>query len=368
MPKDTVSHHRIQIDRIDAKIVKLLNERAKIALKIGQTKRQNKRQAYAPEREQQILNRLARQNKGAFPEHALKNVYREILSACRSLQSPLHVSYLGPEATFTHGAALKQFGQSTQMTPQPTIGAVFEAVESGEAEYGVVPIENSTEGIVTHTVDCLLESPLKICGETLLEIAHCLLGQKKGITPQQIYSHSQATAQCRQWLEKHYPHVTITETTSTARAAQLAGQDPESYAIGSELAAKQYGLKVLRRRIEDHQNNMTRFLVLGTESPKKTIHDKTSLAFSVRDEPGILHKMLEPFSRAGINLSKIESRPMIRLDTGKSKALRKRGRWEYVFFLDLDGHIRSPKVQKAIAQLEERCLFLKILGSYPRGK
>ena len=368
MASDPISRHRARIDRIDSQIAKLLNQRADLAVKIGKTKRKNRRRTYAPEREQQILNRLARQNGGAFPEHALRNVYREVLSACRALQSPLRVTYLGPEATFTHGATLKNFGQSTQMTPQLTIGAVFEAVESGEAEYGVVPIENSTEGAVTHTVDRLLESPLHICGEILLEISHCLLGQKKGITPQQIYSHVQATAQCRGWLERHYPTVSLAEATSTARAAQLASQDPKSYAIGSELAAKQYDLKVLHRHIEDHGNNMTRFLVLGTEAPKKTGKDKTSLAFSVKDEPGILYKMLEPFHRAGINLSKIESRPMMRLETNKARTARKQGRWEYVFFLDLAGHVLSPKVKKAIAQLEKRCLFLKVLGSYPQCK
>lgn len=368
MPPSKLSTLRSKIDQVDARIVKLLGERARLAVRVGEAKKKNKKQTYAPDREQSVLSRIVRLNNGSFPSHALRSIYREVLSACRALQSPLTVAYLGPEATFTHSASLKQFGQSTQMIPGESITAVFEAVESGEAEFGVVPIENSTEGVITHTLDQLLESPLQICGEILMPITHCLLGQKRGIKPQQIYTHSQATAQCRVWLERNYPKVPVTQVASTGRAAQLAAKDPKAYAIGSELAAKPYGLKVLRRGIEDNPQNMTRFLTIGRTMPKRSGDDKTSLVFSVRDEAGVLYKMLEPFHKAGINLSKIESRPMVRLKGQKAKSRSRAGKWEYAFFLDLDGHISAPKVQKAVAQLEKKCLYLKILGSYPRGK
>lgn len=364
----SLSKLRKKIDEIDAKILKLLDLRAQTAIKIGQAKERGKKQTYAPDREQKILNQILKANKGIFPNQALRNVYREVLSACRSLQTPIQVAYLGPEATFTQIAALKHFGHSTKMLPQSTINAVFEVVESGEIKYGVVPIENSTEGVVTHTLDRLMESPLQICGEVLLVISHCLLGQKKGIIPTQIYSHPQATAQCRNWLDRHYANVFIAPATSTARAAQMAAQDPKTYAIGSELAAKQYNLKLLRQNIEDHKHNITRFLILGTESPKRSGDDKTSLVFAVKDRVGILYEMLSPFSKASINLSKIESRPMMRLDSAKVKGRAQHDRWEYAFFIDLDGHIRSPRVKKAIEELESMCVFLKVLGSYPRGK
>jgi len=368
MATDIIKKFRAKIDQIDAKIIRLLNERAGVALKIGQAKKKGRLEAYAPDREHQVLSNLNQKNGGPFPVQALRNVYREVISACRSLQSPMQVAYLGPEATFTHNATMKHFGQSTRMLPETTISAVFEAVESEECNYGIVPIENSTEGVVTSTMDRLIESPLKICGEVLLEINHCLLGRKKSITPSQIYSHPQAMAQCRAWLERHYPNVALTPVDSTAHAAQLASDDDHAYAIGSELAAKHYSLKLLVGHIEDHPNNMTRFLVLGTLSPKRTGHDKTSLVFAVKDEPGILFKMLDPFQKAGINLSKIESRPMVRLDASKAKTRRNADRFEYAFFIDLDGHIQSKKVKEAVRQLERKCHFLKVLGSYPRGK
>ena len=368
MSDDLIKRHRAKIDAIDARIIRLLNQRAKLALQIGKAKRKGRQEAYAPDREQQVLKNLTKAHSGPFPEQVLRNIYQEVISACRALQSPMLVAYLGPEATFTHSATLKHFGQSMRMVPEMTINSVFEAVESAEADYGVVPIENSTEGVVTSTMDRLIESPLQICGEILLPVSHYLLGRKKGITPEQIYSHPQAMAQCRAWLERHYPNVPLTPVESTGQAAQLAGEDGKAYAIGSELAASHYNLKIIHPKIEDHHNNMTRFLVLGTKGPKRSGQDKTSLVFAVKDEPGILYKMLEPFEAAGINLSKIESRPMVRLNPSKAKARRNQGRWEYAFFIDLDGHIQSRKVKQAVEQLEKKCQFLKVLGSYPRGK
>lgn len=368
MSKRTLARLRTRIDALDAKLVKILDERARAARCIGKIKQKRQQNTYDPEREQAVLKRITRLGRGDFPAVAIRNVYREVLSACRALQSPLQVAYLGPSATFTHAAALKHFGQSMPMTPAATIGGVFAAVESGAAQYGVVPVENSTEGAVTHTFDRLLESPLVICGEVMLPISHCLLGQGSKTKPKKIYSHSQATAQCREWLEKNYPGVPLSEVSSTARAAQLAGEDAQTLAIGSELAAREYGLKVLKRQIEDHHHNITRFLILGTAAPKATGHDKTSLAFSVNDEPGILSRMLIPFAEQGINLSKIESRPMVRLAVSRGKTLQKRRHWEYVFFLDLEGPIGSSKVARAVGALEKKCLFLKVLGSYPRSK
>lgn len=368
MSKAKLSELRKKIDAVDQRILKLLNQRAKTAVAIGKAKAQGKQATYAPDREQKLLKNIVRSNRGVFPTQALQSVYREILSACRSLQAPIQVAYLGPEATFTQSAALGHFGHSAEMVSQTTINAVFEVVESGEVKYGVVPVENSTEGVVTHTLDRLLESPLQICGEILLEIRHCLLGRRSGVAPDLIYSHPQATAQCRSWLDRHYPNVTVSPVTSTARAAQLAAQNPKAYAIGSELAASRYDLKLIKKGIEDHRHNITRFLVLGTESPKPSGDDKTSLVFSVRDEVGILYRMLQPFYKAGLNLSKIESRPMMRLHASKVKSRAKSHRWEYAFFIDLNGHIQSPRVKKAVAGLEKMCLYLKVLGSYPRGK
>ena len=368
MSADTIKKYRAKIDAIDEKIIKLLNQRAKLALQIGTAKRKGRQDAYAPDREQQVLKNLAKVKGGPFPDQVLRNIYREVISACRALQSPMMVAYLGPEATFTHSATLKHFGQSTRMVPEMTINSVFEAVESAEADYGVVPIENSTEGVVTSTMDRLIESPLQICGEVLLPVNHYLLGRKKAIKPEQIYSHPQAMAQCRAWLERHYPNVPLTPVDSTGHAAQLASEDGKAYAIGSELAAGHYNLKVINAKIEDHPNNMTRFLVLGTKGPKRSGQDKTSLVFAVKDEPGILYKMLGPFETAGINLSKIESRPMVRLDASKAKTRKSADRWEYAFFIDLDGHIQTRKVKQAVEQLEKKCQFLKVLGSYPRGK
>jgi chorismate mutase / prephenate dehydratase len=363
-----LTEQREKIDTIDEKIIKLLTDRAKTALRIGQIKKQGSGSAYAPEREQKVLTKILKKNKGPFPEEALKNIYSEVLSACRALQAPLSVAYLGPEATYTHAASLKKFGRSTEMLAQNTISGVFDSVEAADVPFGVVPVENSTEGMVTHTLDRLLESPLFICGEILLEISHSLLGHKKGVRPQQIYSHAQATAQCRSFLERYYADVPVRAVSSTAMAAQLVSNDPSSYAIGSELAGQRYGLKVLKSHIEDHRGNMTRFLVIGKEMPKKSGNDKSSLVFSVRDEVGILYAMLEPFHEAGINLSKIESRPMVRLDAKHAKKRAQKNSWEYAFFVDLEGHIETAKVKRAVAALEKKCQFLKVLGSYPKGQ
>ncbi len=359
--KDSLKPHREQVDRIDREILDLLNDRAAIVLKIGDLKKQSRQEVFAPVREKSLIDNLTRRNPGPFPTHALRAVYGEILSASRVLQSPIKVSYLGPEATFTHLAALKAFGRSTELIPESSISKVFDAVEHKRAQLGVVPIENSTEGVVGATLDCFLDSPLKITSETTLPISHHLLSRAKSVKDvKRIYSHTQALSQCRSWLERHVPHVPLIEADSTARAAEKAAGDPQAAGIAGEHAAEIYGLNILKRNIEDNPNNMTRFLIVsnagaGGKTSARTGSDKTSILFSVKDQVGVLYKMLQPFYEKKINLTKIESRPL------KKKA------WEYIFFIDMDGHLEDRKVADAIRRLEKQCLFLKVLGSYPKA-
>jgi chorismate mutase/prephenate dehydratase len=347
---------RKKIDVIDDEILALLNKRSEVVLEVGHIKRSQKTRFYKPDRERQILERLTTSNGGPFPNDALKAIYREILSASLSLEEPLKVSCLGPLATFTHLAALRHFGSSATFVPVDSIRKVFENVETGKAEYGVVPIENSNEGIVSYTLDMFMDSDLKVVAEIILEVAHNLLSrQTDRARIRKIYSHPQALAQCRGWLESNMPGILTKETTSTARAAELAARDRESAAIASEVAARMYDLAMLERNIEDNRHNVTRFLVISKEFPPKTGNDKTSIMFSIKDRPGSLYEILLPFKRAKINLTKIESRPS------------RRKAWEYIFFVDMEGHIEDKKVMKAIGQLKEGCLYLKILGSYPQG-
>ncbi|MFZ6016007.1 MAG: prephenate dehydratase [Nitrospirota bacterium] len=347
---------RGNIDEIDNEILKLLNKRAETVIKIAHTKRNEKEKFYSPERERQILERLTTLNKGPFPNDTLKVIYREILSASLSLEEPLRVACLGPLATFTHLAALRHFGSSATFVPVESIKGVFETVEAGKTEFGVVPIENSNEGVISYTLDMFMDYDLKVSAEVMLEISHNLLsksGDKARI--KKIYSNPQATAQCRRWLESNISEIPILESTSTAKAAELASEDDEAAAIASELAAKVYDLHFVKRHIEDSKHNFTRFLVISKEFPPKTGRDKTSIMFSIKDRPGALHDILTPFKKAKINLTKIESRPS------------KRKAWEYIFFLDMEGHIDDRKVRKAIDNIKDSCLYLKILGSYPHG-
>lgn len=347
---------RRQIDRLDRKILALLNHRAKTALRVGKIKMARREDLYSPTREKVLLERLKKKNHGPFPNHALQSVYREILSASRSLHAPMTIAYLGPEATFTHMAALKHFGRSSEMVPVPSIARVFDEVEHHRAECGVVGIENSTEGVVGATLDRFLDSPLQIIAEVTLPIAHHFMtrqGTARGI--RRIFSHPQAIGQCRAWLEENFPGIPLIEVDSTARAAARAAEEGQTAAIASEEAARCYGLKIVYRHIEDNPNNITRFLVLGGKSPGRTGRDKTTILFSVKNEAGILYRMLEPFYSHGINLTKIESRPL------KKKA------WEYIFFVDFDGHSEELRVKKALHELEAKCLFVKHLGSYPKA-
>lgn len=347
---------RGEIDKIDDEILDLLNKRAKIVIEIAHIKRRENSSFYSPEREKEIIQRLISINKGPFPNDAVKMLFREILSASLSLEEPLKVACLGPLATFTHLAAMRYFGSSASFLPVEGIKDVFEAVYSEWSEYGVVPIENSNEGFVSYTLDMFMDYDLKIAGEVMLVISHNLLsksGDKKRV--KKIYSHPQATAQCRKWLEMNMPGVPVYESTSTARAAELASKEEDAAAIASEVAAKIYDLSFVERRIEDYKDNYTRFLIIGKESPKRSGRDKTSIMFSTKDRPGALYSILEPIKQAKINLTRIESRPS------------KRKAWEYIFFADMEGHIEDRKVKKAIEEVSEGCLYLKILGSYPAG-
>lgn len=354
---DSIERLRRSIDAIDAEILKLLNQRAELAIAIGKEKSRLDVPYHVPEREREILERLERLNQGPFPTEALKAVFREIMSATLSLEEPLTVAYLGPKATFTHLACLQQFGLSARYIAFNSIQEVFEEVERDRVAYGVIPIENSIEGVVHHTLDMFVDSSLLICGEVSLEITHNLLAQTDNLSAiTKVYSHPHALAQCRGWLENNLPGVPIYEVSSTAKAAELVLEEPTAAAIASEAAAHLYGLKVLKKRIEDHLHNYTRFLVIGKKPAQRSGDDKTSILFSVKDRVGALYHMLEPFARHGINLTKIESRP------SRTKL------WEYVFFLDLEGHVEDGPVRAALEELSERCLFLKVLGSYPRSK
>jgi chorismate mutase/prephenate dehydratase len=273
------------------------------------------------------------------------------------LEQPLKVAFLGPQATFTHVAAMQQFGFSAQLVPVRSIPAIFEEVSRGRASYGVVPVENSNEGVVSHTLDMFMSADLKIIAEVLLEISHDLLNISGNLGDiRKIISHPQAIAQCRNWLEENLPDIPLVDAPSTASAAQQATEDASSAAIASETAASLYGLRVVKRKIEDNPNNFTRFLVIGKEVQGPSGRDKTSILFSIKDEPGILYRMLEPFNKRNLNLTKIESRPM------KSKA------WEYIFFLDIEGHVADPDVAAAVEELQDYCQFVKVLGSYPKAK
>ncbi len=347
---------RKKIDLIDDEIVRLLTERAEVVTKIAQIKRDAGLPFHNPDRERAILERVTASCKGMFPKDALKVIFREIISASLSLEEPLKVAYLGPEGTFTHLAAIRHFGSSANYIPVERIKAIFEAVEAKRADYGLVPIENSNEGVVSYTLDVFVDCDLKIAAEVLLEVSHNLLSRDGDIKKvKRVFSHPQASAQCREWLERHLPQIPVLDAVSTAKAAEIAAQDEEAAAIASELAARLYDLNFIERRIEDNKNNFTRFLVIARDYPKKTGKDKTSIMFSLKDKPGALFNVLLPFKKANINLSKIESRPS------------KRRAWEYIFFADMIGHIEDKVLREAIEEVKDNCLYLKHLGSYPIG-
>ena len=351
---ESVDALRKKIDQVDSRIVALLNERASLALKIGNQKNRTGKPVYVASREREIYRQISDANTGPLPVASIRSVYREILSACRGVETQMKVAFFGPEATFTHMAAQRHFGRTVRYSPEPTIGDVFRAVSAGNADYGVVPIENSTEGVVTHTLDLLQDTDVQICGEVSVDIELCLLsrsGRPKDV--RRILSHSHALGQCRRWIAAHYAGAAVEEVSSTAQAAKEARSDREAAAVSSRLAGDIYGLKIIQGNIADNHDNITRFFVIGGDPPSATGQDKTSIAFAVKDRVGVLHEMLAPFAKNDINLTKIESRP------SRQKA------WEYVFFIDFRGHRQEPRIKRALDQLAENCVFLKVLGSYP---
>ncbi len=355
-----VDKHRKAIDAIDAKILEFLNERAKASQAIGKIKLTKGQGIYAPHREKEVLDRLKALNKGPVSAAALEAIYREIMSSSISLEKQVRIAYLGPEFTFTHQAAKKKFGASVDYFPCTNISDVFVEVEKHRSDYGVVPVENSTEGAINYTLDMFIESPLKICAELYLPISHHLISNAASVkTVNQVYSKPEALAQCRLWLESNLPGVKLLSTSSTTAAAKYVAEHPqfknEIACVASILAAKAYNLKVLANDIEDGPNNTTRFIVISRGEAKPTGRDRTSLVFAVKDRVGALHDILVPFQKAGLNLTKIESRP------SKKKA------WSYFFFVDFDGHHDEPRVKRALEALEKDTTLLKVLGSYPKA-
>lgn len=356
MKKRKLDDLRKEINGIDQKIIELLGRRGNITHAIGNVKKAKKQPIYSSERECLVYKNIVSKNKGPLSDDSLKAIYREVMSACLSLEHPIVVAYLGPEMTFTHQVSMEKFGSSVKYLSCDSITDVFKEVEKGNADYGVVPIENSIEGAVSHTMDMFVNSPLLICSEVYLRISHSLLSRAKSMNSiKKIYSKPEVFGQCRAWLEAHLASARLVEAASTAKAAEIVSHHSDSACIASEMAAPCYQLNVLARAIEDLADNTTRFLVIGKNMGKVTGRDKTSLVFSVKDRPGVLHDMLNAFKKRGINLTKIESRP------SKLKA------WKYYFFLDMDGHCEDKKVKGALMELQRKCNFMKILGSYPKG-
>lgn len=345
---------REKIDKIDEKILELLNSRAKHAVKIADFKKQQKTRSYSPERETKILSRLKKINKGILDSEDIDNIFGEILSASRSKRSSLRITYLGPQGTFTHLAAMKKFGKKCDFIAASGIGEVFYKIEKNQADFGVVPVENSTEGVVNHTLDMFFASSLSICAEITLNISHCLIG-RSGLKIKRVYSNPQVFSQSRKWISSNLTGVELVPVSSTAMAAKKAKTDRWGACIGGKILARLYGLEVLAASIEDSSSNYTRFLVVSVSDSPPSGQDKTSLLFSVKDKVGALYEVLAFFRLAGINLTKIESRPS------------KKKPWEYYFFVDLEGHRSSKGLDKALTKLKEKSVFVKVLGSYPKN-
>jgi len=352
----TLAELRAKIDALDGKVLGLLSERAELVHQVGEIKRESGEPYYAPEREEALICRLVAANKSRLPESSVRSIYREILSSMRALEQEITVAYLGPRATFSHQAAAAHFGSAVDFEPERTIADVFDAVERGRAHYGVVPIENSLEGAVNATLDRFMDTTAKICAQVFLPVELNLLGRGPLSAVKKVYSHPQPFGQCRRWLSERLPAAECVEVASTARAAELAAGEESAAAIASSMAGEVFGLPVLAASIQDSPGNLTRFFVVGRQDTQTSGADKTSVMFAVKDQPGALAKALEPFEKAGISLTRIESRPS------------KRRPWEYYFFADFAGHPDDPVVAAALQGLEQVCAFTRILGSYPDGK
>ncbi len=349
---EKLKQYREQIDALDDELLELFNRRAALAQQIGHLKEDGT--VLRPEREAQVLQRLQGRNAGPLSNAAVAQLFTEVMSQCRALEAPLTVAYLGPQGTFTEAAALKRFGSAIQGQPCATIDEVFQSVESGAAHYGVVPVENSTEGAVGRTLDLLLNSNLKICGEVLLQVHQCVLSNENDLSViRKVYSHPQSFGQCQGWLNTHLPHAERVTASSNADAARLAAEESFAAAVGGVQAAEHFKLKVLAQNIEDDPRNTTRFLVLGNQQVAPGGSDKTSLVLSAANRPGAVHDLLVPLAKHGVSMTKLESRPA------------RSGLWEYVFYMDIEGHQQEARVAAALEELKQAAAFVKILGSYP---
>ena len=354
MKEKEIAKLRVAIDALDADLLDLLNRRAAAVRKVGELK--GGASAYRPERESEILRRVAARKDGALPAESAVTLFREIISACRALEQDIRVAYLGPQGTFSEQAVRKQFGQTVEAEPAPSIDEVFRSAESGATQFAVVPAENSTDGVVGRTLDLLLTTPLVICGEIELRVRQNLLSRlPKLAAVKRVYSHAQSLAQCNGWLNQNLPNAERIQVSSNAEAARRASKEKGAAAIAGEAAAALYKLKILGSGIEDDPNNTTRFLVLGRVEPASTGRDRTSLVMSAENKPGAVHALLSPLAANGVSMSRIESRP----------AKARSARWEYVFFIDVEGHQSDAKIASAVAELKARAPFFKVLGSYP---
>lgn len=354
---------RAELDALDCELQRLLNERARLVLDVGAHKREHAERTgealvfHRPEREAQILRAVAQRNAGPYPTEAAVRLFREIISVCLNLELDLGVGYLGPEGTFSQAAALQHFGLNARGVPLPSIAEVFRQVENGTLHYGVVPIENSTEGAVNHTLDCLLRSQVSVCGEVAMPIHHHLLvGPATQATISRIVSHQQSLAQCRGWLDLHWPHAERVAVASNGEAARMVAEGADAAAIAGELAATRYSLTVRSSSIEDDPNNTTRFIVIGRHEVAASGRDKTSLLVATHNEAGALYRILEPLHRRGINLTRLEARPA------------RTSNWTYVFFLDIEGHLSDESVAGAVAEIRLLAMDVKVLGAYPRAE
>jgi chorismate mutase / prephenate dehydratase len=351
---DPLNELRQAIDDVDRRLVALLSERARLAQQVGRVKDAADAPVYRPEREAEVLRNVAATNPGPLADAPLASIFREVMSACRALERRIRVAYLGPAGTFSEQALLKQFGSSAEAVPSLSIDEVFRSVEAGGVDFAIVPVENSTEGSVTRTLDLLLATPLSIVAEVSLPISHHLLssrGSMDGVT--RITAHAQALAQCVNWLNQHYPAIERQPVASNAEAARLASVDPTVAAIAGEAAATRYGLVAVAGHIQDDPANRTRFVALGRQHTQPSGRDKTSLILAVAHRAGAVHHMLAPLARHGVSMTRFESRPA------------KTGAWEYYFYVDIEGHERDPKVATALEQLRGECAYFKSLGSYP---
>ena len=356
MSDDKLKPLRDQIDAIDAQLISLLNQRAKVAQAVGHIKAETNAPVFRPEREAQVLARVAERNDGPLVSSDLQSIFREVMSACRALEKRITVAYLGPAGTYSEQAVWQQFGQAVEGLPCVSIDEIFRSVEAGTADFGVVPVENSTEGAVNRTLDLLMRTTLSISGEVALPVQHSLMtrtGTMNGITT--VCAHSQALAQCQAWLNEHYPQLERRAVASNGEAARMASEEPGVAAIAGDMAARRYSLAIAHAHIQDDPHNRTRFFVIGTLQPGPSGRDQTSLLLSVPNKSGAVYELLAPLARHGVSMTRFESRPA------------RTGRWEYFFFVDIEGHAHDAKVAQALAELQTQAAFFKVLGSYPHA-